>query len=223
MGKEPRWIFFDIDGTLLYARGVGREAFRTAFKKAFDWEQGVEHVNFYGATDLDVFRSVCAERGQECTPHMEQLFFKELGLALDDRLKLNPPTVLPNVRELLSKLSERWKLGIVTGNIEITARLKLQHAGLLDCFDPRGFGCGCDYANRVEIARCALDRVGNPQWKVLIGDTPNDVHAAKANGMISIAVATGGFDFQGLEKTAADFVLKDLTDTALILSILDDV
>ena len=72
MGKGL--ILFDIDGTLLHAPG-GRAAFAQAFEEAFGWEQGVEHINFYGATDLNVFRGICVERGVESTPDMERAFF----------------------------------------------------------------------------------------------------------------------------------------------------
>jgi len=260
MEKERGWIFFDIDGTLLYARGSGREAFRQAFDEALGWEQGVEHVNFCGATDLDVFRKICAERGEQSTSEMEKAFFERLAPALDEQMKQNPPEVFPNIGKILERLSVGtkcdpprpshcsghpshggehldspplegcpqggvgccWKLGIITGNIEATAKLKLKHAGLLKFFDERGFGCGCDHEDRVEIARYAWERAGKPKRVVLIGDTPNDIHAAKANEMVSIAVATGGFDLQTLKKDGADFVFEDLTDTERLLSILDN-
>lgn len=222
MAQERGWIFFDIDGTLLYARGSGREAFRQAFDEAFGWDQGVEHVNFFGATDLDVFRKLCVERGEESTPEMEQAFFDCLAPALDERLAQNPPEVFPNVEPILKEVSKQWTLGIVTGNIEATAKLKLKHAGLLEFFDERGFGCGCDHEDRIEIARHAWERAGKPKRTVLIGDTPSDIHAAKSNGMVSIAVATGGFDFPSLEKADADFVFQDLTDTNRLLSILNE-
>ncbi len=258
MAKERGWIFFDIDGTLLYARGSGREAFRQAFDEALGWEQSVEHVNFHGATDLDAFRNICAERGETSTPEMERAFFERLAPALDERLAKKPPEVFPNIGKILSILSNDrknsgvqasafakasvdrqpaskhwknkrhpgssgWKLGIVTGNIEATAKLKLKHAGLLEFFDERGFGCGCDHEDRIEIARHAFERAGSPKCAVLIGDTPSDIRAAKANGMVSIAVATGGFNFQSLEKAGADFVFEDLTDTKRLLSILEGV
>ncbi|MGE4490078.1 MAG: HAD family hydrolase [Kiritimatiellales bacterium] len=223
MEKEQGWIFFDIDGTLLYARGAGREAFRRAFDEAFGWDQGVEHINFYGATDLDVFRRICVERGETSTPAMETAFFERLAPALDERLARRKPEVFPNIGKILPELSKHWKLGIVTGNIEPTAKMKLKHAGLLEFFELNGFGCGCDHADRVEIARHALERTGSPARRVLVGDTPNDISAAKANGMVSIAVATGGFDFQALEKAGADYVFEDLTDTQRLLSILETV
>ncbi len=236
MGKDNQWIFFDIDGTLLYARGSGREAFRQAFDEALGWEQSVEHINFYGATDLDVFRKICAERGETSTPQMEQAFFERLAPALDEQMKKNKVEVFPNIGKILQKVSKGWnavgtprlrfsnpwKLGIVTGNIEATAKLKLKHAGLLEYFDERGFGCGCDHEDRVEIARLAWGRAGKPERVVLIGDTPSDINAAKANGMVSIAVATGGFDFQTLEKAGADYVFEDFTDEERLFSILEN-
>ncbi|MBI9021057.1 MAG: HAD family hydrolase [Verrucomicrobia bacterium] len=253
MAKERGWIFFDIDGTLLYARGSGREAFRQAFDEALGWEQSVEHINFYGATDLDVFRKICAERGEISTPAMEKAFFERLAPALDEQMTKNKVEVFPNIGKILPLLSNDWKatalhdsashtsdpsaakgwgnsrypgssgwkLGIVTGNIEATAKLKLKHAGLLKYFDERGFGCGCDHEDRVQIARHAWERAGRPRRAVLIGDTPNDIRAAKANRMVAIAVATGGFNFQALEKAGADFVFEDFTDTERLLSILN--
>lgn len=218
MGKGL--ILFDIDGTLLHAPGAGRPAFAQAFKEAFGWEQTTDHINFYGATDLNVFRQICAERGVESTPAMEKAFFERLAPALEERLKERPPILFPNVGKFLSEVSRYWKLGLVTGNIEATAWMKLRYAGIDQYFSFGGFSC--NHADRAEIARNALKASGieNPDKVFLIGDTPNDINAAKANGFVSIAVATGGFDFQTLEKAGADFVFDDLTDTEGLLSIL---
>lgn len=218
MGKGM--ILFDIDGTLLHAPG-GRAAFAQAFKEAFGWEQGVEHINFYGATDLNVFRGICVERGIESTPAMERAFFERLAPALDSRLAVNPPTLFPNVGNILREVSKHWSLGLVTGNIEATAWAKLHHAGIAHYFDFGGFGC--THADRAEIARQALKASGvqHPDKVFLIGDTPSDINAARVNGFISIAVATGGFDFQTLEKSGADFVFEDLTDTERVMGVLE--
>lgn len=219
MGKGL--ILFDIDGTLLHAPGAGRVAFARAFKAAFDWEQGVEHVNFYGATDLNVFRQICRERGTESTPAMEQAFFKHLVPALEERLTARPPVLFPNVENILRELSADWKLGLVTGNIEANAWAKLRHAGIAEYFSFGGFGC--THADRAEIARQALKASGveHPAKVFLIGDTPSDVNAAKVNGFTAIAVATGGFDSAALQKSGADFVFENLTDTERVMDVLE--
>jgi len=218
MGKGL--LLFDIDGTLLHAPG-GRAAFAQAFKEAFGWEQGVEHINFFGATDLNVFRGICVERGVEPTAEMERAFFDRLAPALETRLVEKPPTLFPNVENILQAVSGDWNLGLVTGNIEATAWAKLHHAGIAHYFSFGGFGC--THADRAEIARQALKASGvkRPDKVFLIGDTPSDINAAKVNGFTAIAVATGGFDFQALEKAGADFVFQDLTDTRRVVRVLE--
>ncbi len=218
MGKGM--ILFDIDGTLLHAPG-GRAAFAQAFQEAFGWDQTADHINFSGATDLNVFRGICVERGVEPNAGMERAFFERLAPALEIRLAERPPTLFPNVGNLLEILSKGRKMGLVTGNIEATAWAKLHHAGIAHYFSFGGFGC--THADRAEIARQALKASGveRPAKVFLIGDTPSDISAAKANGFIAIAVATGGFDFQTLEKSGADFVFENLTDTERLLSILE--
>ena len=214
-----RWIFFDIDGTLLYAHRVGREAFSQAFREAFGWEQSVSHINFHGATDAGVLRAIAAERGEKLTAEQEQKFFECLAPAIEKRLAENLPEVFPGVKPLLEKLAPSWNLGIVTGNIEPTAKLKLHYAGLLNFFSPHGFGTGSDHEDRAEIARAVLNRTGNPSSCVLIGDTPNDINAAKKNNMISIAVATGGF-IAG-ELVSADAVFENFFDLPPVINFLE--
>lgn len=219
----PRgWIFFDIDGTLLHAHRVGREAFPIAFYHAFGWEQGVEHINFFGATDLGVLRRVAAERCEILTPEMERKFFNCLAPAVEERLAQHAPEVFVNVKPLLQTLAADWNLGIITGNILPTARSKLKYAGLLEFFDRRGFGCG-GYEDRAEIARCVLARIGNPARCILIGDTPNDIFAAKKNNMSAVAVATGGFYAPALHAAGADLVLNDFSNAAPLFELLEHI
>lgn len=214
-------ILFDIDGTLLRAPGAGQAALPKAFADAFGWEQSVAHINFFGATDLGVFRRICAERGVESTEKMERAFFDCLGPALNAQLIKTPPIVFPGVRNLLKIISKEWRLGIVTGNIESTAWAKLHHGGLAQWFDFGGFGCW--HADRVEIARKALESAGinKPKKVFLVGDTPNDIHAARVNGFVSIAVATGGFDIPSLEEAGADYVFENFGDIDRFLSVLE--
>lgn len=133
---------------------------------------------------------------------------------------LAKPLRMKKYLSLDSKGSTHWKLGVITGNIKATAHQKLKHTNLLPFFDRTGMGFGCDHSDRSEIARLALKRAGSPRRSVLIGDTPEDIRAAKDNDMLSIIVATGAFDIPTLTASGADFVFKNLQDTHRLLSIL---
>jgi phosphoglycolate phosphatase len=60
-----------------------------------------------------------------------------------------------------------------------------------------------------------------PRARVLIGDTPNDVTAARDGGARIIAVATGNDSAAELADAGARSVLDDLTDTGELLSAID--
>ena len=131
MGRMQQEILFDIDGTLLHAKGLGRPAFAEAFRVAYGAEADVERVSFVGATDTGVVRGLAAECGVESTPAKEERFYIELTKRLEPRLATGDILVYPGVRPFLEALRARgFLLGIVTGNIRATAWAKLIHAGL---------------------------------------------------------------------------------------------
>lgn len=212
-------VLFDIDGTLLYARGIGRAAFGTAFEAAY----GVPYpnltgLNFVGATDSRVVRSMAAECGVTSTPAREEHFFLHLATRIDAGLSQNKPLVYPGVPSLLEQLADRGHLlGIITGNVRATAWSKLRHAGFDHAFS---FGAyGDDHHDRSAIARIALGRApANCTVRLLVGDTPLDVQAAHANGLKAVAVATGWVSADELAAAGADLVLPDFADAAAAIT-----
>ncbi len=207
-------ILFDIDGTLLYARGVGRAAFGSAFLAAYGVPYpDVAGLTFVGATDSAVVRDMAAACGVASTPAREEHFFLRLACEIDAALSQSKPLIYPGVPELTARLSGKGHaLGLVTGNVRATAWSKLRHAGLDRAFS---FGAyGDDHHARDEIARIAIARTPpGAAPRVLIGDTPLDIQAAKANGLAAVAVATGWVTADALAAAGADLVLPDFADT----------
>ncbi len=207
-------ILFDIDGTLLYARGVGRAAFGTAFQTAYGVPYpDVAGLTFVGATDSAVVRDMAAACGVASTPAREEHFFLLLAQIIDTALSQNRPHIYPGIPELAARLNARGHtLGLVTGNVRATAWSKLRHAGLDHAF---AFGAyGDDHHLRPEIARIAISRTpAGAAPRILIGDTPLDIQAAKANGLVAVAVATGWISADDLAAAGADLVLPDFADT----------
>jgi len=209
-----RSIIFDIDGTLLYAKGIGRDAFGTAFRAAYGIEYpDVRKICFVGATDSNVIRQMTQECNVRNSPAREEHFFMVLARELDEGLSRNKPLVYQGVPELLSELGNLgFPLGIITGNIRSTAWCKLRHAGIDHCFS---FGAyGDDHHQREEITRTAIGRApAEAPVALMIGDTPLDIQAAKANNITAIAVATGWVSAEELAQAGADLVLDDFSDT----------
>ena len=106
---------------------------------------------------------------------------------------------MPGVLSMLAYLKSRGKLlGVATGNLEQIGWLKIEIAGLRDWFTFGGFSDR--HAVRSDmIAKRSPQREDWPATHVkvcVVGDTPSDIAAAKANGLPTIAVATGVYPYQ---------------------------
>ena len=139
--------------------------------------------------------------------------------------------ILPGIPPLLARLASGANgdparhLGLVTGNLEGGARIKLGAFGLYHWFASGGFGS--DSIERAEIAAIARRRFEalcdgpfDPAEVALVGDTPYDVEAARACGYRAVAVATGWTAEAALRETGPDLLLPDLSDPAPLLALL---
>jgi phosphoglycolate phosphatase len=104
--------------------------------------------------------------------------------------------VLEGVEELLPRmLEEGYLLGLVTGNVEAAAHIKLHRARLNRFFSFGGYGP--DSTDRGELTRAAIKRASvvsggsvTPDQAFVVGDTPHDVAAAHAAGIPCVGVAS---------------------------------
>jgi phosphoglycolate phosphatase-like HAD superfamily hydrolase len=211
MTAPCRYIFCDIDGTLLHAPRAGSRAFGEAFTKVFGVPVDMSGINFAGATDLRVLAQLMREQNIPAAPVLEAQFFEQLPLFLDRNLTATPPTVFPGVEDFLNRVSSRWALGLVTGNSQVCARIKLHHAQLDNYFGSVG-GFGDDDGNRNRMAALALERAGYPKQAFLLGDTPSDIEAARANGIVSLPECNRPFNRAALEAEGADLVLDSFEE-----------
>ncbi|HMP68210.1 MAG TPA: HAD hydrolase-like protein [Pirellulaceae bacterium] len=215
----PILVLFDIDGTLVDLHGAGRRAFTMAIAETFGWNDSLDYISFAGATDLDVLRQICKQHGYTCTPSDEHRFFVNLPKHLQRATDSSSLTILPGVIDLVARLSDDpgYLVGLVTGNIEPCAKIKLEVAGIHGSFLIGAFGH--EHADRMEIARLALARaqakVGKDRFlgqRFLIGDTPADIQAAHTIGAKAIAVATGHYSIDDLRQANANLAVSGLDE-----------
>lgn len=231
MPPYRRLILFDIDGTLLSAGGAPRRAFRQALAEQFGTEGEAATDDFSGKTDPQIVYDLMRAAGFADDHIGERIaaFFDHYVEGLTRELVVETRHALkPGVAELVPSLASdpRVVLGLVTGNIERGARLKLEHFGLWDAFAVGAFGS--DDPSRDCLPGIAIDRaealVGRrfegPEI-VVIGDTPADVRCARAAGAMAVAVATGPPTRATLAACKPDILLDSLADWPELLGELD--
>ncbi len=223
-----RLILFDIDGTLVRG-GPAKVAFETAMLETYGTTGDVHSVSFAGKTDPQIARELLSGAGFEqgkIDAGLSELWERYLGY-LRDGLGTKPMRVLGGVPELLDALKavDGVALGLVTGNIEGGAALKLRSAGLWERFAVGGYGS--DHEERDHLPGIALERA-RAHWRaplpaheaVIVGDTPRDVACGRAGGTRTVAVATGSFGAPELRATGADHVVEDFRRTEELVEIL---
>ncbi len=215
-----RLVLFDIDGTLVAAGGQAKPLFEEAMVEVYGTAGAIDDYDFAGKTDPQIVFELLEVAG---VPHAE--IAAGLPLLRDgylDRLaaRLDPRRVriLPGVGELLSALSLRddLVLGLLTGNWERGARIKLASVDLFRYFPFGGFGD--DGHSRRDLPPVALARACayagrdfSQEETVIVGDSLLDVDCAHANGIRCLAVATGKTESWALARAGADWVEPDLT------------
>jgi phosphoglycolate phosphatase-like HAD superfamily hydrolase len=125
--------------------------------------------------------------------------------------------VMPGIEELLPRLIESGVLlGLVTGNIEAAAHIKLARAHLNRFFSFGGYGS--DSADRTEVTKAALARGALVSGATLadgaciaVGDTPRDVVAGHGAGIKVVGVATGSYEVEQLRAAGADCALSSVS------------
>lgn len=219
-------LLFDIDGTLI-SGGPAKEAFHEGLMAAYGTVGDVDGVPFSGKTDRQIARELLRGAGlsdAEIDAGLSTLIETYLA-GLEARLPRTPVTVLPGVFDLMDRLAGRSDvaLGLVTGNVEGGARLKLGADGLDTHFAIGAYGSDSEHRNdlpgiALERARSTWDVEFATENVVVIGDTPADVECGKAHGLKTMAVATGNFSMEALYETGADHTVSDFSQVDQIVA-----
>ncbi len=220
MSDERIAVLFDIDGTLLITGGAGAGSWRLAFDELYGIPADIGQFTDTGMTDPEVGRKTF-----EAVLHRPPER-KEFVRLLERRLHYLHRTVeestdyrvLPGVHELLPRLlNEGYLLGLVTGNVEAAAHVKLHRAGLNRFFSFGGYGS--DSSERAQITRTALKRASlvygetlTPAQAIAVGDTPRDVEGAHAAGIACIGVGSHHFSVEELRTAGADYAVGSLEE-----------
>ncbi|MEQ1948532.1 MAG: HAD family hydrolase [Bryobacteraceae bacterium] len=211
-------VLFDIDGTLLRRAGPHhRQALIAAVRKITGLETTTDGVPVAGMLDRDIVAGMLRKAGAS-EASIRRSMPKIVEAAQRTYVRTCPDLrrkVCPGARGLLYKLSRRSiPAALVTGNLTRIGWKKMENAGLRHYFR---FGAFAESAaDRAGLVRLALDHAISQKWieakspVALIGDHPNDIRAARANGVRAISVATGVIGEEELRTHHPDVLVPDM-------------
>jgi len=217
---SARLILFDIDCTLIDAHGAGGRAILRSIKDVYGVEGELGDYSFHGRTDPGIIRDLAELWGADGSvdPRLDACIAHYVDL-LHGEIAAGQVETLPGIRELVTALAadRRALVGLLTGNVEEGARLKLRPTGLLSLFKVGAFGSDSEY--RADLPAVAVARAEARDGLryagkdvVVIGDTPADVECGASLGVTSVAVATGRHSLDELAACGPDHLFVDFSD-----------
>jgi phosphoglycolate phosphatase len=216
-------VLFDIDGTLLRRAGPHhREALIEAARRTTGLLTSTEGVSVSGMLDRDILTSMLKNAGAS-QAMIRRTMPGMVTVAQSIYVRRCPDLrrrVCPGARGLLYKLSRRGiPTGLVTGNLTRIGWKKMERAGLREYLR---FGAFAELAkDRAGLVKIAIKHARRQGWIskgspiALIGDHPNDIRAARANGVRSIAVATGVIGAEELATHSPDVLVPDMRSLSI--------
>lgn len=212
-------VLFDIDGTLVRRTGPYHlKALIEGVRQVTGADASTDGIPVHGMLDPAILTimlqriAVPPEEIPLLIPRINTIaehFYLETVPDLRDK-------TCPGVPALLEALSARQvHMVLVTGNLTRIGWRKLEQAGIHHHFRYGAFGEMAP--TRSLLATLAIQQarqqklIDNASRISLIGDTPQDVKAARDNAITAIGVRTGITPQGEMEAAAPDILLDDLT------------
>ena len=223
-----RLVLFDIDGTILTARGAGRRALAAALNEVYGTAGDIERYDLRGRTDPRIVFDLMEGAGlaREAVHERLDACFEAYARGLAAEVGDGSGVVThPGIADLVRRLSGTPEalVGLLTGNIEAGARIKLAPTGLQPYFRLGAYGS--DHHDRRQLPSLAARRAHaltghafQPEQVLVIGDTPHDIDCARHFGAMAVAVATGLYPREELEASSPDLLFSDFSDVDGALS-----
>jgi len=213
---------FDIDGTLLRAPDrVHFDSFASSVQRVTGFEITLAGILLHGSTDTAILREACQQASippAVFESHLEAILEAMRNTVAERRNEMKVVR-MPGVEETLDHLARRGALlGVATGNLEMIGWIKVEQAGLRQWFRFGGFSD--HFPIRSELVGRAADKArelsGRGASICVVGDTPRDIEAARANFLSVIAVATGKYTFDELLAYQPEVCASSLADLLAI-------
>ena len=215
---EQDAYLFDIDGTLLRSRDrVHVDSFVSSVHRVTGFEITLAGILLHGSTDTAILREACNQAGVPAAILEARIeaILEAMRHAVAERRHELDLVRMPGVEQALDHLARRGALlGVATGNLEMIGWIKVEEAGLRQWFRFGGFSDHFPIRSELigQAANMAREMAGRGASICVVGDTPRDIEAARANFLSVIAVATGKYSFDELLEHQPEVCATSLAD-----------
>lgn len=222
----PVLVLWDLDLTLLDPAGFGSRMITPVLAELLGREPEMG-ASFAGRTDRAILTDLLTRNGLDAADHKVLAVMDAVAERCErfsGDLLAGGGGPLPGAHEAVRALATDPLLhqGIVTGNMEQTALLKLRVCGFDGVPDPALGAFGDRHSDRAHLVREAVAAARDrgldvsPARAVVVGDHVHDVRGALDAGARCVGVATGRVSADELRGAGAHVVLPDLTDAAAL-------
>lgn len=217
-----KYLFWDIDGTLLLTGGAGANAMLDVIKDYYFLKEFSFQKSLAGRTDSEIIREAVMQVKGKFRPADAASLLIRYHMKLPQYLPKYQGRILKNVESTLSFFAnkpEQYTNCLLTGNTKTAAKYKLDYYNLSRFFDFNKSVFGEISEDRTELAKVAWQRLYSqnphitPENFVFIGDTPSDVLCAQAIDAKSIVILEGSnYRAEDFSPVAPDVILDQLPD-----------
>jgi phosphoglycolate phosphatase len=205
---DAKGIMFDLDGTILDVRS----AYLEAAKKAFS-SMGQRTVNIVLVTEIPKR----LEQDQPIDNLLEgidvreflRIYLRSYYQSTTDKAKL-----IPRVSETLTLLCRKAKLALITrrGVSQEEVKKELEKFGLDNFFQyiTTALDTEKPKPSPEALIRCSREMRVSPSDCIIVGDSVVDVRAGKNASIRTVAVLSGIFSREELEKENPDLILENV-------------
>lgn len=205
-------IFFDINGTIVERDDRTDLPYIEAANELLYTDNSMKNVNNAARSDMDVFKEILINHDVDYTEALWRNFLEIYEKKLKEYKSTDIWRTNKDAKKFIEKLGKTdHKLAIITGELKIGAKFKLEKIGVWKHFPVGGFGE--DNISRFGIAEVALEKAKkyyNESFDniYVIGDTTLDIATARHINAKIISIATGANTKKELQYYKPDYLIK---------------
>jgi len=218
-------VIFDLDHTLIDIFRLHDKSLHLSMKKVFGIKACFEEIDYTGKKigasmeELAKLHKVPVKEIKKGVPKALKAYEK---FFLANLPKSTSHYLLPGAKKLLKEVQKEHFLALVTADMKKIAKQVMKRADIDKYFKIRIYAE--DAKTRPQLVKKAIQQAKQKGFKgkvVVIGDSPRDVQAGKANKAKTIAVATGTYSTSKLKKAGAYAVFRNLNNKKILEAIND--